>query len=92
VFTIDRIQRSRSTGTRKLGSIHEHRAQYERLTEVFRAHDICLFFYNGGGHSQDTTHKVSQISAELGEPIVCVGIPKTVKTTRFAKRRSTWRR
>ena len=62
----------------KLGSIHEHRTQYERLIEVFRAHDIGFFFYNGGGDSQDTTHKVSQISAELGEPIVCVGIPKTV--------------
>jgi 6-phosphofructokinase 1 len=62
----------------KLGSIHKHRVQYERLIEVFRAHDIGYFFYNGGGDSQDTTHKVSQISAELGEPIVCVGIPKTV--------------
>ena len=62
----------------KLGSIHEHRTQYERLIEVFRAHDIGFFFYNGGGDSQDTTHKVSQISAELGEPIVCAGIPKTV--------------
>jgi hypothetical protein len=48
------------------------------LLEVFRAHDIGFFFYNGGGDSQDTTHKVSEISAEVGEPIVCVGIPKTV--------------
>jgi 6-phosphofructokinase 1 len=62
----------------KLGSLHEHRAQYERLIEVFRAYDIGYFFYNGGGDSQDTAHKVSQISAELGEPIVCIGIPKTV--------------
>jgi ATP-dependent phosphofructokinase / diphosphate-dependent phosphofructokinase len=62
----------------KLGSIHEHRAQYERLIEVFRAHNIGFFFYNGGGDSQDTTHKIGQISAELGDPIVCVGIPKTV--------------
>jgi ATP-dependent phosphofructokinase / diphosphate-dependent phosphofructokinase len=62
----------------KLGSIHEHHAEYERLIEVFRAHDIGFFFYNGGGDSQDTAHKVSQISAELGEPIVCAGIPKTV--------------
>jgi ATP-dependent phosphofructokinase / diphosphate-dependent phosphofructokinase len=62
----------------RLGSIHEHRAQYMRLIEVFRAHDIGYFFYNGGGDSQDTTHKIGQISAELGEPIVCVGIPKTV--------------
>ena len=62
----------------KLGPIYEHRAQYQRLIEVFRAHDIGFFFYNGGGDSQDTTHKVSQISVELGEPIVRVGIPKTV--------------
>jgi ATP-dependent phosphofructokinase / diphosphate-dependent phosphofructokinase len=62
----------------KLGSIHEQRAQYQRLIEVFRAHDIGYFFYNGGGDSQDTAFKVSQISAALGEPIACVGIPKTV--------------
>jgi 6-phosphofructokinase 1 len=62
----------------KLRSIHEHRAQYERLIEVFRAHDIGFFFYNGGGDSQDTAHKVSQIGAGLAYPIVCVGIPKTV--------------
>jgi 6-phosphofructokinase len=62
----------------KLGSIHEHRAQYERLIEVFRAHDIGFFFYNGGGDSQDTAYKVSQLGAELAYPIVCVGIPKTI--------------
>ena len=62
----------------KLRSIDEHRAQYERLIEVFRAHDIGFFFYNGGGDSQDTAYKVSQISAGLAYPIVCVGIPKTV--------------
>ena len=62
----------------KLGSIREHRAQYERLIEVFRAHDIGFFFYNGGGDSQDTAYKVSQLGAELGYPIVCVGIPKTI--------------
>lgn len=62
----------------KLGSISQDRAQYERLVEVFRAHDIGFFFYNGGGDSQDTAYKVSQISAEMTYPIVCVGIPKTV--------------
>jgi len=62
----------------KLGSIHEHRAQYERLIEVFRAHDIGYFFYNGGGDSQDTAYKVSQMGAELAYPIVTVGIPKTM--------------
>jgi 6-phosphofructokinase 1 len=62
----------------KLASLDRHRPQYERLIEVFRAHDIGFFFYNGGGDSQDTAYKVSQIGAQLGYPIVCVGIPKTV--------------
>jgi len=62
----------------KLGPVHEHRAQYERLIEVFRAHDVGFFFYNGGGDSQDTAWKVSEMSAGLADPIVCVGIPKTV--------------
>ena len=62
----------------KLASIYEHRAQYERLPEVFQAHDIGFFFYNGGGDSQDTAYKVSQISTMLDYPIVCVGIPKTI--------------
>jgi len=62
----------------KLGSIEKHRRQYERLVEVFSAHNIRYFFYNGGGDSQDTAHKVSQISQELGYPMTCIGIPKTV--------------
>ncbi len=62
----------------KLKSVGEHRAQFERLIEVFRAHDIGFFFYNGGGDSQDTALKVSQIGAGLAFPLVCVGIPKTV--------------
>lgn len=62
----------------KLGAIEKHRRQYERLVEVFSAHNIRYFFYNGGGDSQDTAHKVSLISQELGYPITCIGIPKTV--------------
>jgi len=62
----------------KLGSLDEHRARYERLIEVFDAHDIGFFFYNGGGDSQDTAYKISQIGAQLGYPIVSVGIPKTI--------------
>src|ERR1044071_10054230 len=73
----------------KLGSIQEHRGQYERLIEVFRAHDIGFFFYNGGGDSQDTAHKVSQLGAELGYPIVCVGIPKTMDNDFSISHRST---
>ena len=42
------------------------RAQYERLIEVFRAHDIGYFFYNGGNDSADTCLKVSQIVGAPG--------------------------
>ena len=62
----------------KLKSLESHRAQYERLIEVFRAHDIGYFFYNGGGDSADTCLKVSQLSAAMGYPIVAVHVPKTV--------------
>jgi 6-phosphofructokinase 1 len=62
----------------KLAGIDENRAQYERLIAVFRAHDIGYFFYNGGNDSMDTAHKVSEIGMQLGYPITCIGIPKTV--------------
>lgn len=62
----------------KLKSLDEHRAQYERLMQVFRAHDIGYFFYNGGNDSMDTAWKVSQLAQRMGFPLVCVGIPKTV--------------
>ena len=62
----------------KLKGLDENRAQYERLLEVFKAHNIGFFFYNGGNDSADTAYKVSQISEKLGYPVICVGIPKTV--------------
>jgi len=62
----------------KLKGLQQNRAEYERLIEVFRAHDIGYFFYNGGNDSMDTALKVSQIGEALGYPITCVGIPKTV--------------
>src|SRR5450755_3087815 len=62
----------------KLKGIDENRAQYERLIDVFRAHDIGYFFYNGGNDSADTCLKVSQISERMGYPIVAVHVPKTV--------------
>ncbi len=52
--------------------------EYQRLIEVFKAYNIGYFFYNGGGDSQDTAHKVSQLGATMGYPITCIGIPKTV--------------
>ena len=62
----------------KLKGIEDNRAEYERLIEVFRAHDIGYFFYNGGNDSMDTAHKVSQISKTMGFPVTCLGVPKTV--------------
>jgi 6-phosphofructokinase 1 len=62
----------------KLKGLEESQAQYERLIEVFRAHDIGYFFYNGGNDSADTSYKISQIAAKMAYPLVCVGIPKTV--------------
>ena len=62
----------------KLKSLDQNRAEYERLIEVFRAHDIGYFFYNGGNDSMDTAWKISQIGTALNYPVICVGIPKTV--------------
>jgi 6-phosphofructokinase 1 len=62
----------------KLKSLDQNRAEYERLIEVFRAHDIGYFFYNGGNDSMDTAWKISQIGQAMNYPVVCVGIPKTV--------------
>jgi ATP-dependent phosphofructokinase / diphosphate-dependent phosphofructokinase len=62
----------------KLKSLEENRLEYERLIEVFAAHNIEYFFYNGGGDSQDTAYKVSQIGKKLGYPLTCIGVPKTV--------------
>jgi len=62
----------------KLKGLDKNRAEYERLLEVFRAHDIGFFFYNGGGDSQDTSNKVAEFSRAQGYPLTCIGIPKTV--------------
>jgi 6-phosphofructokinase 1 len=62
----------------KLKGLSESKKEYERLIEVFRAHDIGYFFYNGGNDSMDTAAKVAQLSESLGYPLTCVGVPKTV--------------
>jgi 6-phosphofructokinase len=62
----------------KLAGIDKNRAQYERLIDIFRAHDIGYFFYNGGNDSMDTAQKVSEIAVQMAVPLICIGIPKTV--------------
>ncbi|RZI88300.1 MAG: 6-phosphofructokinase, partial [Variovorax sp.] len=62
----------------KLKSLDKNRREYERLIEVFKAHDIRYFFYNGGGDSADTCFKVSQLSQSLGYPLQAIHVPKTI--------------
>lgn len=62
----------------KLKSIEQNRREYERIVEVFKAHNIGYFLYNGGGDSQDTANKLAQLSHSLGYPLTCIGIPKTI--------------
>ncbi|HCU90066.1 MAG TPA: diphosphate--fructose-6-phosphate 1-phosphotransferase [Gammaproteobacteria bacterium] len=62
----------------KLQNLNKDQSEYDRLLDVFEAHDIRYFFYNGGGDSQDTTNKISQLADLRGYPLSCIGIPKTV--------------
>ncbi len=62
----------------KLKSLEQNRREYARLIEVFAAHNIGYFFYNGGGDSADTCLKVSQLGESMGYPIIAVHVPKTV--------------
>ncbi len=62
----------------KLGDPSERRAEYQRLIDVFRAHDIRYFLYNGGNDSADTALKVSQVARSMGHDLACIGVPKTV--------------
>lgn len=62
----------------KLKDLTEQRAEYERLIEVFKAHNIGYLFYNGGGDSSDTAFKISKMANEMGFPVNCIGVPKTI--------------
>lgn len=62
----------------KLKSLEANKREYERLIEVFKAHNIGYFFYNGGGDSADTCFKISQLSEAMGYPIQAIHVPKTV--------------
>ena len=62
----------------KLKSLEANKREYERLIEVFKAHNIGYFFYNGGGDSADTCYKISQLSETMGYPVQAIHVPKTV--------------
>lgn len=62
----------------KLGTLEKNRREYERLIAVFQAHGIGYFFYNGGGDSADTCHKVSQLSQSMGYALQAIHVPKTI--------------
>jgi 6-phosphofructokinase 1 len=62
----------------KLKSLEDSKADYERILEVFKAHDIHYFFYIGGNDSMDTADKVNKLAAQTGYELVCMGVPKTI--------------
>ena len=62
----------------KLKKMEQDDSEYRTLIEIFKKHDIGYFFYNGGGDSQDTAHKISRLSEKMGYPMTCIGIPKTI--------------
>ena len=51
---------------------------YDRVLEVFKAHNIRYFFYAGGNDSQDTADKISKLAQERGYELRVIGIPKTI--------------
>jgi 6-phosphofructokinase 1 len=80
--TIEALKRTPAAATGscryKLKSLEQSRADYERILDVFKAHDIHYFFYCGGNDSMDTADKVNTLAAETGYELVCVGVPKTI--------------
>lgn len=62
----------------KLSDPEKDKREFERLLDVFRAHNIGYFFYNGGGDSADTCYKISRFSSMMGYPIQAIHVPKTI--------------
>lgn len=62
----------------KLKDPDAQKREYDRLVDVFKAHNIGYFLYNGGGDSSDTAHKVSQMAHARGLDVMCIGVPKTI--------------
>ena len=79
---IERLKRSPSSALGscryKLKGLEENRADYERVLQVFRAHDIHYFFYIGGNDSMDTAHKLSILAKQEDWPLIVMGVPKTI--------------
>ncbi len=67
-----------SIGTCRYKLKKNQEADFDRVIEVFKAHDIGYFFYIGGNDSMDTAHKVAQLANERGLDLVGVGGPKTI--------------
>lgn len=61
-----------------LSPLPQGHAQYRRLIEIFRAHDIGYFFYNGGNGSAETAHLIATILPRMGYPVTSIAIPKTI--------------
>jgi len=62
----------------KLKDLETSKADYERILDVFRAHDIRYFFYIGGNDSMDTAHKLSILAARESYELIVMGVPKTI--------------
>ncbi len=62
----------------KLKDFSKNQKEYQRIIDVFRAHDIGYFFYNGGNDSADTALKISEACKKLNYDLNCIAIPKTV--------------
>ncbi len=80
--TIEALKRTPAAATgscsNKLKALDQSRADYERILDVFKAHDIHYFFYCGGNDSMDTADKINKLAAETGYELVCIGVPKTI--------------
>ena len=62
----------------KLRDVEKNRAQFQRIVDVFAAHDVHYFFYNGGNDSMDTVAKLSTFAKDQGYGLQVIGVPKTI--------------
>lgn len=63
---------------KKLQDVEKNAVEFRRIIEVFAAHDVHFFFYNGGNDSMDTVAKLSGFAKRQGYPLQVIGIPKTI--------------